>query len=126
MDGAAVKPSNLAVLFCGTLCLAAGTWLYDRYSFSVRWPAQIQREVLGTEIAFGDGLISKERHFSQFGEGMARWRYKIEASNAAAQRLCGRIPVSKCSFVRTRRVEEGVEVSASLSGGILMLEEVWS
>lgn len=121
-----MKRSTLAALLCGMLCLAAGFWLYDRHIFSVRWPAKVQREVLGFEIAFADSLISKESSFSQFGEGFARWRYKIRASNAAVQGLCGNIPVSQCSFSRARRLEEGVEVSASLADGILTLEEIWS
>jgi hypothetical protein len=122
----AVKRATLAGLLGGLLCLGAGTWLYDRHYFSVRWPAQVQREVLGTEIASANALISKERHFTQFAEGFARWRYKVEASNGAVQRLCGSTPVSKCSFTRTRRVKEGVALTVSLSGGVLTLEEWWS
>lgn len=107
-------------------CFAAATWLYDHHHFAVQWPRNIQQEVLGTTIATDDSLISKERHFSQFGEGFARWRYKADASGSAFRRLCGEAEVATCTFIRSRKVEDGVDVSVSLSRGVLTIEEVWS
>jgi hypothetical protein len=60
---------NLAVLLGVIGCLAAAAWLYDRHYFAVRWPTNVQQEVLGTTAATAESLISKERHFSQYGEG---------------------------------------------------------
>ncbi|WP_338504882.1 hypothetical protein V6R86_12505 [Sphingomonas kaistensis] len=107
-------------------CIAATTWLYDHRHFSFQWPRNIQQEVLGTTIATDDSLISKERHFSQFGEGFARWRYKADASASDLRRLCGETDVATCQFTRSRKVEDGADVSVSLSRGVLTIEEVWN
>lgn len=120
-----MKRSTPATVLCVGFTVAAGTWLYDRHNFSVLWPAQVQREVLGNEIVTSDALISKERHFSQYAEGFARWRYRVVDSNPLVQRLCGNREVAHCSFDRSREVQEGVSVSVSLSNGIVTLEEWW-
>jgi len=112
----------LLALLC---CLAAAVWLYDRYYFSVRWPSKIQEETTGTTLAGENALISKERHFA-YGEGFARWRYKIEASTPSLQRLCGPVPVRDCSFNRSRKIGEGVDLNVDLTNGVLTVEEVWS
>lgn len=116
---------NLAVLLGMVGCLAAATWIYDRHYFAVRWPRSVQHEVLGTTVAAADSLISKERHFSQFGEGFARWRYKADPSASALRRLCGEVALATCSFTRSRRFEDGVDLSVSLSGGVVTIEEWW-
>ena len=116
---------NVAVLLGAVGCVAAATWLYDRHYFAVRWPRNIQQEVLGTIVATADSLISKERDFSPYGEGFARWRYQAHPSASALKRLCGEAAVATCSFSRSRSVEEGVDVSVTLSGGVLTIEESW-
>jgi hypothetical protein len=113
----------LLLVFIG--CIAAATWLWDRYTFAVRWPSRIQQEVLGSTIASSDALISQERRLA-FGEGFARWRYKVDAKSVTFRTLCQNAPVSQCSFNRTRKIAEGVDLSVTLSGGILTLEEWWS
>lgn len=121
-----MKQSTLAVLSLTVVCVAAGAWIYDRHHLSVMWPAKVQREVLGNEIANADALISKERSYSLFGEGFARWRYEIEGVSPAVQRLCDQVDVAECSFTRSRTVQEGVMVSVTLSKGVLTVEEWWS
>lgn len=76
-------------------------------------------------VATADSLISKERHFSLYGEGFAKWRYKADSSASTLRRLCGEAAVTTCSFSRARSVEEGVDESVSLSGGVLTIEEWW-
>ena len=105
--------------------LALCGWLYDRHYFAVRWPADIQRETIGSTVATGDRLLSKERDFA-YGEGFARWKYQADASDKTLQRLCGATAVSRCSFSRSNAPEEGVTTSVSLSGGIITIEEWWS
>ncbi len=119
-----MKRSGLAVLLCAAICLVAAIWIYDRHHFSVLWPADVQRTTLGNEVANADALISKERSFSQFGEGFARWRYK--ANGLSLDHLCGQVAVDQCGFTRSKTLEEGVTVSVTLSGGILTVEEWWS
>jgi hypothetical protein len=116
---------NLAALLGVLGCLAAATWIYDRHHFAVRWPRQIQQEAFGTTVATADSLISKERHFPRYGEGFARWRYKADPSAPALRRLCEKAAVATCSFSRSARVGKGVDVSVSLSGGVLTIEESW-
>lgn len=43
-------------------------------------------------------------------------RYKADTLASALRRLCGEVAVATCSFSRSRRVEEGVDVSVSLLG----------
>jgi len=116
---------NLAVLLGIVGCLAAATWLYDRHYFVVRWPSNVQQEVLGATVATAGSLISEERDFSSNGEGFTKWRYQADPSASALRRLCGEVAVATCSFSRSRRVKEGVDVSVTLSGGVLTIEEWW-
>ncbi len=106
-------------------CIMAAAWLYDRYHFAVRWPAEVQRETVGKAVAGADKLLSKERHFA-FGEGFARWKYKADSSSEALQSLCGNVEVRRCSFTRSRVLDEGVTLNVSLSRGVLTVEEWWS
>jgi hypothetical protein len=116
---------NVAILLGVVGCLAAATWLNDRHYFAVRWPSKVQHEVLGTAVAPANNLISKERHFSAYGEGFARWRYRADPSASALKGLCGEVAVATCSFSRSHSVEEGVDVSVTLTGGVLTIEEWW-
>ena len=120
-----MKRSTVMILTAGAVGVAAVGWLGDRYHFAVRWPAKVQREVVGTTLANRDTILSRERHFA-YGEGFARWRYKVEPGTPAFARFCGKTATVSCSFVRARKIEEGVELSVSLSGGILTVEEWWS
>ena len=113
------------MLLTAGVCVATAVWLYDRYYFSVLWPSKVQRETVGTTIATADALISKERHFA-YGEGFARWKYRMEASSVALRQVCGNVGVDQCSFNRSRTMEEGVTLSVSLSAGVLTVEEWWS
>jgi hypothetical protein len=114
----------LAVILVGAVGVAAAIWLYDRYNFSVLWPSKVQQQTLGTTIATADTLLTSERHFA-YGEGFARWRYKLEGSNPALRQLCGKVDVGNCAFSRSRTVEDGVDLSVSLSAGVLTVEEWW-
>lgn len=100
-------------------------WLYDQHRFTVRWPADIQLETLGSKVATDASLISKERDFAS-GEGFARWKYRADADNEALQRICAPTVVSRCTFSRSYAPQEGVITSVSLSRGILTIEEWWS
>jgi hypothetical protein len=110
-------------MLLGTLgILALGGWLYDRHYFAVRWPADIQRETIGSTLATRDRLLSKERSFA-YGEGFARWKFQADASDKTLRRLCGATAVSRCSFSRSHKPEDGVTTSVSLSGGVITVEE---
>jgi hypothetical protein len=119
-----VRGTKLPLLFAVIGLIAAATWLWDRYTFAVRWPSQVQQEVLGSIVVSSDVLVSKERSFA-FGEGFARWRYKVDAKSTALRRFCQEAPPSHCAFKRTRNVAEGVDLSVTLSGETLTVEEWW-
>jgi hypothetical protein len=122
---ALVRRSWLWVLVGNLGVLTLSGWLYDRHHFAVRWPADIQRETIGSTVAAGDRLLSKERSFAS-GEGFARWKYQANASDKALRRFCRATPVSRCSFSRSHAPEEGVTTSVSLSRGIITVEEIRS
>ena len=111
----------LGIISMVALC----AWLYDRPYFAVRWPADIQKETLGSAVAAEDKLLSKERHFA-YGQGFARWKYQADASSETLHRLCGLTAVSRCSFSRSKTPQSGVTSSVSLSGGVITIEEWWS
>ena len=123
--GSPVRRSWLALLLgiVGTLALCL--WLYDRHYFAVQWPADIQRETIGSSVAAEDALLSKERHFA-YGEGFARWKYRADADSETLRRICGATVVSRCSFSRSHAPQQGVTTSVSLSGGVVTIEEWWS
>lgn len=116
---------KLPFLLLPAVCIAAGVLLWDRYTFEVRWPSRVQEEVLGATIASREMMISKERSFS-YGEGFARWRYKLDDRGSALRHLCQGASAGRCSFTRTRKVVEGVDVSVELAAGVLVVEEWWS
>jgi hypothetical protein len=120
-----VKRSTVTILTAGAFGIATVAWPGDRYNFAVRWPAKVQREVVGATLASPDTLLSRERHFA-YGEGFARWRYKVDPRAPAFERFCGKTANVSCSFTRTRKVKEGVALSVSLSAGTLTIEEWWS
>ena len=122
----ATSKRSLLISVMVTLALtAAALWLNDRHYFAVRWPAQVQREVLGITVASGNDLVSKERSFA-WGEGFARWRFKIHTVSPALVRLCAPVEVGKCSFNRTRQIEEGVLLVVHFDDNVLTIEDVWS
>ncbi|WP_315762625.1 hypothetical protein [Sphingomonas sp. Y38-1Y] len=117
--------AKLLMLFVFLGCTAAATWLWDQYTFAVRWPSQVQQEVLGSTVVSYDALISKERSFN-FGEGFAKWRYKVDGSGSTLERFCQRTSALHCAFTRSRNAAQGVTLNVELSGGILTVEEWWS
>jgi hypothetical protein len=120
------KERRWLVLVTALAVIAGGAWLYDRYRFTVLWPAQVQQKTVGAALVDSGALISKERDFSGYGEGFARWRYRVTDPSPALRSLCEGAELSRCSFVRHRRVQEGVRVTVRLSGGVLTVEEWWS
>lgn len=119
------KRSIIAALAVGGVCLAAASWGYDRHYFGAIWPETVQKEVVGTTLVTEDALIASERHFAM-GEGFARWRYRVEGQNPALRHLCGTTDLPRCSFTKSRQIEEGVGLTVTFSEGILTVEEWWS
>jgi hypothetical protein len=120
-----VKRQTLLAVIGAAALIGAAAWLYDHYQFSVIWPNRVQRELFGTTLANANSLASSERHFA-YGQGFARWRYKMASTNPSLQRLCGNIELAKCSLNKHRTVDRGVDVHGVLSGGVLTVEEWWS
>ncbi len=110
----------LACMVIGGLAAAHG-WYFRRYA----WPAEIQQNLFGRQIASSDSLLTQEG-FSAYGEGMFRWRYQVEAGGKAWDALCLNHTFADCKFTKTRRLDDGVDQTASYADGILTLEEVWS
>lgn len=113
------------MLVAAVSVLLLGALLYERHNYAVRWPGNIQRQIIGSTVATSAQLLTKERHIA-YGEGFARWKYRADASSKAIQRLCGATVVSHCSFSRSHSPQKGVTRSISLSGGVLTIEEWWS
>jgi hypothetical protein len=88
-------------------------------------PARIQREVIGRAIARHSMILSRESSFA-WGEGFARWRYRVEPDVPSPRLLCGNVELSRCSFSRSRQIGAGVALTVSLSHGVLTVEEWWS
>jgi hypothetical protein len=112
------------LLGVGAAACVAGC-VYDRYEFCVVWPEHIQRELNGTTLARSNNLISSERHFA-WGQGFARWKYRITAPNRSLQLICRNVEIANCSFSKRRTLEKSVDLDANLSAGVLTVEEWWS
>lgn len=108
----------LAVVASG---LAARDWYYTRYI----WPREIQQEVLGSLLAPSRSLVAYEG-YSHYGQGMYRWRYKIDLASKELEALCAGQKIDKCMFSRSRVISEDVRQVVSYEGGILTVEEDWS
>lgn len=121
-----MKLGRKSMLIASLILVVAGAafalhnWYYRRYL----WPAEIQRNVVGVELANGASLIGRES-FSAFGQGMHRWRYEV-SGGAGLQRMCGFRSIKDCRFVQSRRVSSEVEQTLSYQDGILVVEEIWS
>ena len=105
---------------------AASALAYDHYYRTRIWPAGLQQTLLGQEIAGSDALIDRIGS-SAYGEGMFRWRYRVDPNDPRLKSYC---PVAltpqACRFTRSRRLAEGVDIYASYSSGVLTLQEFWS
>ena len=120
-----MKRRTFAVLIGAAASLVVGTWLWDRHQFNVVWPTKVQSELFGETLVSSDDLVWSERHFA-YGQGFARWKYKVANGNPSLQHLCGTVSITKCILRRHRTVEQDVDIFASLSGSVLTLEEAWS
>jgi hypothetical protein len=110
-----------------TACITIGAilWAYNWHYRRDTWPVDIQIAVLGSQIAGAGSLLAWEG-YSAYGEGMHRWRYKIDERSEQLKGLCTNQEISNCKFTRTRRVNDGVVQTVHYSDGILIVEEVWS
>jgi len=108
-------------------CVAVGalSGAYNLYYRAYGWPLEIQKGVLGGQVGDVASLLEREG-YSAYGEGMFRWRYRVDKGNKRLAALCGNQAIPVCRFTRTRRLDDGVIQSAHYSDGILILEEVWS
>jgi hypothetical protein len=120
-----VKKRTVAVLAGLAACTGVGTWLWDRYQFDVVWPTRVQRELFGDSLVSSVDLIGHERHFA-YGQGFARWKYKVAKGSPSLARLCHSAPPVKCSLRAHRTVERDVDLFGNLSGGVLTIEEWWT
>ena len=106
--------------------VAASSLAYNWYYRARIWPAELQRNLLGSEIALPDALIDRQGS-SAYGEGMFRWRYRVDPRDPRLKQFCpGARTPQACRFTRSRRIAEGVKIYASYSGGVMTLEEIWS
>jgi hypothetical protein len=96
-------------------------WYYQRYV----WPAQIQKELFGRQIADAN-VLSDRISEAAYGQGMFRWTYRIDPANSGLQELCGLATIKKCRFTRSKHSKKGVDLGASYADGILIVEEWWS
>jgi hypothetical protein len=106
--------------------VAASLLIYQHYYRARVWPAELQRDLLGVQIAEPDALIDRDGS-SAYGEGMFRWRYRVDPRDPRLRKFC---PAASrweaCRFTRRRRIAEGVDVYVTYSGGVMLLEEIWS
>ena len=82
--------------------------------------------MLGLELARPDAQIDREGS-SAYGEGMFRWRYRVDPRDPRLKQFCPAAPTPEgCRFKRKRRIAEGVDIYVSYAGGVMTLEEWWS
>lgn len=120
-----MRGRRIVAIGLATAAVCGGAWAYGVYYVAFLWPAKIQREVLGDEVASHAQLLSRESHFA-YGEGFARWRYQLDVAGSRVAALCTNMPVSRCSFSRSREIDEGVTVIVGYKRGVLTVEEWWS
>jgi len=104
--------------------VAVGTYASNWYNTRVRWPARIQRELLGHEIAYHRSLIRYDR-FVHFGQGAFTWSYRFVLPAHAATDFCNGQPSETCHFERRGRPQPQVETSILDDSGQLTIEESW-
>lgn len=97
----------------------------DRYYFAVVWPSKVQQETLGRVLADYGSLASRERSFA-WGEGFARWRYRVDPANVRLRSLCGVNASRPCSFSKSIEAGTGVTLYVGFADGVLTVEEWWS
>jgi hypothetical protein len=112
---------SLAVPAAIAAALAGHHWYFQRYL----WPAEIQSNLLGNQIADSDALIRREG-YSAYGEGAFRWYYRVDSRRPELTRLCRGQPSATCRFTKSHKLREGIEQTVYYSNGVLLLEEIWS
>lgn len=120
------KQKLLVWAFPVVAALAALALAYDWYYRTRIWPAELQRNLLGSEIVRPEALIDRAGS-SAYGEGMFRWRYRVDPRDPRLKKFCPAALTSQpCRFTRSRRITEGVDIYVSYSDGVMTFEEVWS
>ena len=103
------------------LCALQG-WYYQRYE----WPADIQNRLFGRQVVDDDTLIKYEG-YAHFGQGAFTWYYAVDAESLPRiARFCGQQPIKTCQFDRSYKLQEGIDLYARYSGGVMLLDESWS
>lgn len=122
-----MKPKLNMVIIASTVVigiaafLASYHWYYQRYV----WPAEIQKELFGRQIVDAN-LLTDRIAESAYGQGMFRWTYRIDPTKSNLREFCGLATIKKCRFTKSKHLKEGVDLDASYSDGILIVEEWWS
>ena len=80
---------------------------------------------MGRTLADFSSQTSRERSFT-WGEGFARWRYRIDNSDARLRSFCVNGVSPPCSFSRSKQLNVGVTLYLSFDNDVLTVEEWWS
>jgi hypothetical protein len=123
----AVTPRTRIILVSAVAAIVIAASVYARgyYNFRYGWPRKVQNEVLGFEIADPSRLVSKEGRAS-YGQGLHRWRYRVDPGNERVRQLCGPQRMDTCRITRSRTIEKGVDLTVGVDAGIITVSEEWS
>lgn len=109
------------------LIVAIACWvLFASYDSLVREPGQMQRRLLGREIAGLSRLVSFEPDVSGYGEGSLRWQYRLEPRQLRDLRSrCRPDGSGRCILAREQTEADSEAISAALHQDRLWLEKYW-
>jgi hypothetical protein len=99
----------------------AGSSVYDAL---VRQPSQIQRRLLGGEIASLSRLEKFEPDVSGYGDATFRWQYRLEPRQLRDFRSRCK-PNGRCILDRDETEADSEAISAALYQDRLWLEKYW-
>jgi hypothetical protein len=117
-------PRRRTVVLAVLLVLAS--WFaysgYDRY----RWrPERIQQELLGRVITRDARLVRFSPNVTGYGDGSFFWEYDLDGPGEhSAGRLC-REQIGRSCLLAVHRPDQDTELSISLTGNRLRVEEWW-
>lgn len=110
----------ISLVGIGIAAFIARDWYNRRYV----WPIEIQQALLGGLLAPSSALIQQEG-YSHFGQGMYRWRYRVDPKTELLRSLCGPQRIDTCVFTKSRMVSSNVGQIVGYQTSVLTVEEDW-
>lgn len=119
-----VSRSTLYVVIATVAVGSVVAFSWNWYNTRIVWPAEIQRSLIGGELAGYASLNSYEGE-SHWGQGMFRWSYDLNLTPSDVGKYCAGGSAETCRFQRTGSPSPGVTTSIVIEGRYLTIEEWW-